>query len=75
MIPVLSDTLDGDEQAHDRGDACGASCHLDQAFSDGPISGFVTPPGPDRAQAVAAGLPRKGQRPFPQEGIGVATRR
>jgi hypothetical protein len=43
---VLSDTLDGDEQAHDRGDACGAICHVDyQALSDRPIGGFVTPPG------------------------------
>jgi hypothetical protein len=27
--PVLSDTLDGEEQAHDRGDACGATRHAD----------------------------------------------
>jgi hypothetical protein len=27
--PVLSDTLDGDEQAHDRGDACRAICRVD----------------------------------------------
>jgi len=26
---LLSDTLDGDEQAHDRGGACGAICHVD----------------------------------------------
>ena len=45
---LLSDTLDGDEQAHDRGGTCGAICHVDdQALSDRPINGFVMlRPGP-----------------------------
>jgi hypothetical protein len=59
--PVVSAMLDGEERAHDRGDACGAICHLDgQAVADRPISGLVTLPGPDCARAIAAGLPRRG---------------
>ena len=72
---VLTDTLNGDEQAHDSDDVCGAICQVDnQARSDRPISSFVTPPARERAQAIAAGPPRKGEPTSPKGGIGVATR-
>jgi len=42
--PVLRDTLNGDEQAHDRGDDSGPVLHSrNQAQPDRPVTGFVSP--------------------------------
>ena len=71
---VLTDTLNGDEQAHDLDDACGAICQVDnQARSDRSVSSFVTPLVRTVPRLLPPGLPGRGSRHPPKGGIGVAT--